>query len=154
MYEDDEMPVSRVTIPATAFYTNPAEKTKLHWFTFEIALSFQSALRDPALASLRARQRITEQQIATFCIRYAKHMQGVILRVLRGELPQVVMPYQPIEAIWPRLSEPELNTIQDHLAAAWEQQLQICGLCPTRCISDKESICVMFDDPDYTDAQV
>lgn len=145
------MPVSRVTIPMTEFYSMAAEKTKFNWFAYEIALSFQSALRNPKLAQLRKRQRITELTIATFSIIYAKHMQTVILKVMRGELPIVEMSYEPLELVWPQLNEADMNTLQEHLGYAWDGQLESCGTCPTRCISEKDYFCELFDDPYYLD---
>lgn len=140
---------SRVTISAKKFYNAPDQKTKLNWFTYEIALSFQSELHDPSLVAVCKRHKITEQQIATFCIHYAKHMKKVILSFLRGEIPLIEIPYEPVYAMWPSLSEDELIAIQDHLDKAWDTQLDSCVNCPSRCISEKERLCAMFDDPDY-----
>ena len=36
----------------------------------------------------------------------------------------------------------------DAISKAWDEQLSVCEICPTRCVSEKDAYCTMFEDKD------
>ena len=38
-----------------------------------------------------------------------------------------------------------MEKILDAIAEAWDEQLSVCEICPTRCVSEKDRYCTMFD---------
>ena len=50
-----------------------------------------------------------------------------------------------IEAYFPNLDDLSVDKILDSLAITWDELLAGCERCPTRCISEKDLHCDMFD---------
>ena len=42
-----------------------------------------------------------------------------------------------------------VDKILDSIGEAWNEQLDFCEICPTRCISEKDVFCTMFDDETF-----
>jgi hypothetical protein len=132
-------------IKPTSFYSRQREKTKLNWFLFELALSFESYI-SRHLGIKLIKYKIGEREIADFSIHLAREMKEIILQKLSGEIEEVYFSYEMVESYFPRIkSEQLIDEMLDVLASAWVFQLDACGSCPTRCITEKDSYCTMFD---------
>jgi hypothetical protein len=132
-------------IKPTSFYSGQREKTKLNWFLFELALNFESYI-SRHLAIKLIKYKIEEREIADFSIHLAREMKEIILQKLSGEIEDVYFSYEMIESYFPRIkSEKLIDEMLDVLAGAWVFQLDACGSCPTRCLTEKDHYCTMFD---------
>lgn len=137
-------------IKPTSFYSAEHEKTKLNWFCYEIALSFEFEIQRKLGEKLK-RYKIYEKDIADFSIYLAKLMKGIVLQQLSGEIETVYYSYEMVESYFPRLSGRMVDKMLDAIAKAWDEQLSVCGICPTRCLSEKGVYCTMFDEGPYGD---
>ena len=127
-------------IKPTSFYSNEQEKTKLNWFCYELALNFNLAIKRKAGKKLEKRYGIDEEEIANFSIYFAKEMKKIILQKLSGEIETVYFSYDLIEAYFPYLKDKMSNKIMDAIVEAWDGLLDICEICPTRCVTEKMNI--------------
>jgi uncharacterized Fe-S radical SAM superfamily protein PflX len=98
---------------------------------------------------LKRRYGIDEKEIADFSIYFAKKMKEIILQKLSGEIETVYFSYDLIEAYFPRFRDRMINKILDAVGEAWDEQLSICEICPTRCVTEKDEYCTMFDEGPY-----
>lgn len=135
-------------IKPTSFYSAEHEKTKLNWFCYELALSFELEITQNFEKQLR-RRRIHEADIAEFSIYFAKEMKTILLQQLSGEIKMIYFPHERVEAYFPLLSDRLVEKILDAIAEAWDEQLSVCEICPIRCVSEKDVYCTMFDDGPY-----
>ena len=132
------------------FFSNEADKIKLNWFLFEYALEVQSFIRrDGKLKTRLNRKGVDDKAIATFCIHYAKQMKSQVLDRVAGTIPNVCIGYEEIEALLPAVGDRLVDQILTKAADAWDSQVDACCTCATRCISEKDQRCTLFDDPDY-----
>ena len=74
--------------------------------------------------------------------------KSIILQKLSSRIDKVYFSYEMVESYFPKLSDRRVNKMLDVIAKAWGEQLSFCGICPTRCISEKDIYCTMFDDKD------
>jgi hypothetical protein len=95
------------------------------------------------------RKGVNENDIAQFCIHYARQMERPILDKNSGEVADMVLSYHPIEDFFPFAGDKLVGDFLTVVGEAWEGLLEMCGRCPTRCISEKEEKAPMFDDPSY-----
>jgi len=135
-------------ISPTDFFSSDSEKTKLNWFLFEYAAAIQSKT-GRSLRKRLEKKRVKEKDIAEFCIYYAKQIERPILDKLSGEAGDMVLSYHPIEEFFPFLSDKLVDDVLIVAGKSWEELLEMCARCPTRCISEKEEKVSMFDDPFY-----
>jgi hypothetical protein len=75
------------------FFSSDSEKTKLNWFLFEYAAAIQSKI-ERSLRKRLERKGVKENDIAEFCIYYAKQIEQPILDKLSGEAADMV--FSPI----------------------------------------------------------
>jgi len=138
----------RAKILPSDFFSKPSEKTKLNWFLFEYAFDIQSRIDRPLQKKLK-RKGIGEADIAEFCRHYAKEIKQPILDKLSGKAHDMVLSHEPIEEFFPSLNDKLINELLAVAAKAWEGLMEICVSCPNRCISEKDEIAPLFDDPYY-----
>ncbi|MEA2075608.1 MAG: hypothetical protein U9O85_07750 [Euryarchaeota archaeon] len=148
MEEDEEDKFGDDLIKPTSFYSAEHEKTKLNWFCYEIALSFEFEIKRKLGEKLK-RYKIYEKDIADFSVYFAKKMKGIVLQQLSGEIEKVYFSYEMVESYFPMLSDRMVNKMLDAIAKAWDEQLGVCEICPTRCVSEKDVYCTMFDEGPY-----
>jgi hypothetical protein len=135
-------------ISPSDFFSSDSEKTKLNWFFFEYAAEIQSKIGRSLRKRLK-RKGVNENDIAQFCIHYARQMERPILDKLSGEAADMVLSYHPIEDFFPFVGDKLVDDLLTVVGEAWEGLLEMCERCPTRCISEKEEKAPMFDDPMY-----
>ena len=76
-------------------------------------------------------------------------MKGPILDQLSGRTQNAYIGYEEIERFFPKIGDVLVDRLLTIVAKAWDSQLEMCVICPTRCISEKEAKAPMFDDPYY-----
>lgn len=130
------------------FYQGKAQKTKLRWFCYEIAMSFASAI-DRKLGKRLSKRRIYRKDICGFSIHAAEAMKQVVLKKLSGEIETVYFSYTMVDDYFPSLDDKTSDMILRVVYEAWDEQLAMCGMCPVRCISEKDAYCNMFDQGPY-----
>jgi hypothetical protein len=137
-----------VSIPPSDFYSRETEKTKFNWFLFEFASEFLSHLRP--LKKRLALKGIPDAAVAQFCVGYAKSLRQPILDRLAGKTAGVMLSYHEIERLLPQIDDRLLDDMLTAAATAWESLLELCVCCPSRCMTEKELLSPMFDDPFYS----
>lgn len=131
-------------INRTEFYSSDSEKTKLNWFLYELAMAFYDEVEKP-LKKMFKTKSISEADIAKFATRSALEMKGPVCDFTDGKIDHIEFGGYFFTEILPPLSAKNHNRLMDALAKAWDGHLAACGVCPTRCISEREKYCTMFD---------
>ena len=126
------------------FYENEAGKTKLNWFLYEVALEYQSFIESaPELKAYRKSHG--DRNIALFCAHYAKQMKQSVLERLEGKTDAVIIDEEYITDFYPEMRGKQLALLMEAAERAWDSHLSVCEACPTRCLSEKEQWCELFD---------
>jgi hypothetical protein len=131
-------------IKPESFYSSEKEKTKLNWFCYEVALSFHGALRD-----LADGLGLDGDLMANFATYLAREMKAVALQKLAGEIEAVYFSDEMVLSYLPGLADDAVDEVLEALSGAWDEQLGYCEVCPTRCITEKDAYCTMFDEGPY-----
>jgi len=132
-------------IKAEWFYVNEEGKTKLNWFLYEVALEYQEFIRNtPELKPYKKTHG--DRNVALFCTHFAKEMKKSLLERLEGKTDNTIIYEEYITDFYPGMPRKQVNLLLEAAGKAWGSQLSICETCPTRCISEKEEWCVLFDD--------
>jgi hypothetical protein len=132
------------------FFSRAEEKTKLNWYCFEYARGLEMLIRrDRRLCGHLRRKKIDDRAIADFCIHYAKKMRREVIDRVSGRTKNVRMGYEEIETYFPAIGDLLVDRLLTAAAKAWDLQTEACVVCPTRCISERNEIATMFDDPYY-----
>jgi hypothetical protein len=132
-------------IKSTSFYSSKKEKTKFNWFSYELSMAIFDRIKKSSGNLLRSDQ-IGDKELASFSIFFSKNMQDIILQKLAGKIETVYISPEMIELYFPDISNKLENKMLDAILKAWDEQLSICETCPTRCISEKDVYCTMFDE--------
>jgi len=132
-------------IKPTAFYSCESDKIKLNWFLYELAMAYYDDLEKP-LKKMFKTKGISEAEIAKLAIYVAQKFKGPICEFADGKIDQIEFQEDFFVDLLPPLSAKNYNRLIDALAKAWDGHLAICETCPTRCISEKDEYCTMFDD--------
>ena len=132
-------------IKPTSFYSNEREKTKLNWFCYEFAMAIYDNMKEDMGKQLK-KHKISDESLAEFSIYISKKMKGIILQKLSGEIETIYFSYKMIESYFPNLRDKLIDKMLDVVSKSWDELLSFCQICPTRCISEKDVYCPMFDD--------
>lgn len=132
-------------IKPTSFYSGESEKTKLNWFCYELSIEIYDNMKRRIGNRLR-RNKISDEALAEFSIDISKSMKDIILQKLLGTIKDVYFSHEMIERNFPNLDDRTINRMLDIIAKVWDKLLSVCELCPTRCISEKDAYCTMFND--------
>ncbi|MDO8872462.1 MAG: hypothetical protein Q7V05_07005 [Methanoregula sp.] len=132
-------------IKSTSFYSSKKEKIKFNWFSYELSMAVFDQIKKSSGNLLRSDQ-IGDKDLALFSIYFSKNMQNIILQKLAGKIDTVYISPEMIESYFPDISDKLGNKMLDAILKAWDEQLSFCETCPTRCISEKEVYCTMFDE--------
>jgi len=90
--------------------------------------------------------KISDETLAEFSIYISEKMKDIILQKLSGKIEKVYFSYEMVESYFLNLSDRLVNKMLDTISKAWDGQLNVCEICPTRCISEKDAYCTMFDE--------
>lgn len=72
-------------------------------------------------------------------------MKGIILQKLSGTINETYISFEIVESYFPNISDGLVNKVLDVISETWDKQLSFCEVCPTRCISEKDAYCTMFN---------
>lgn len=133
----------------TSFYTSESEKIKLNWFCYEFSMVIYDNLKNEIGPRLK-RHKISDEGLTEFSVYYAREMKNMILEQLSGKIEKICISYEPIESYFPRLGAGLINKMTDIISDSWDEMLSFCEVCPTRCVSEKDVYCTMFDDKLYS----
>ena len=134
-------------IKPTSFYSTESEKTKLNWFCYELSMSIYDDMRGNIGKQLK-KHKISDEGLAEFSIYIAMEMKDIILQKLSGRIEVVVISYELIESYFPKLNDRMVNKMLDVISKTWDMLLSFCEACPSRCISERDVYCTMFNDKD------
>ncbi len=132
------------------FFSNQNDKTKFNWFAFELACEIEQAV-PYKLKRYLSKRGYTKQTFNKSCIELASLLQGIVLKKLRNEIPDMQINYSEVEKAFPKLNDKTINRLLDCTAKAWDSLLGVCVSCPSACITNKDEYCTMFDDASYYD---
>jgi uncharacterized Fe-S radical SAM superfamily protein PflX len=132
-------------IKPTSFYSNECEKIKLNWFCYELSIEIYDNMKR-RIGNRLKRNKISDEALAEFSINISKGMKDIVLQKLSGRIKNVYFSHEMIERNFPDLDDRTINRMLDIVAEVWDEQLSVCEVCPTRCISEKDAYCTMFDD--------
>jgi len=119
-------------------------KIKLNWFLYEVAMEYYAhIMRCKALG--RYRKQNSEEEIAQYCAYYAKRMKKSVLDRLAGMTDATEIDEEYISDYYPKNSAKQNGLLLETACAAWDSLLSVCETCPTRCLSEKDRICELFD---------
>jgi hypothetical protein len=138
-------------IKPISFYSCETEKKKLNWFCYELSMGIYDGIRENHAKQLK-QQKIDDKSLAEFSIYISKKMKDIVLQKLAGKIDTVYFSYEMVESYFPTLSDGLVNKLLDAVSKAWDEQLSVCGICPTRCITEKDNYCTMFDEGPYQGA--
>lgn len=136
------------TIEPYHFFSSQNEKTKFNWFAFELACEIDRAV-PYNIKKYLSKKGYTRQTFNKSCIDLAKLLQGIVLKKLRNEIPNMEINYTEVVKAFPKLNDKKINKLLDCTAKAWDNLLGICVACPSACVSNKDDYCAMFDDKSY-----
>ena len=132
------------------FFSTDAEKTKLNWFLFEYAQECESFIQlNRRLRQSLTRKGLDDARIGELCVHYSKQMKQQILDKVEGRIPEIRIGYEPIESFLPEIGDGLVDQLLTVFAEAWKSQTDMCAICPTRCISERDRRAPMFDEPGY-----
>jgi hypothetical protein len=134
-------------IKPTSFYSSESEKTKLNWFCYELSMSIYDDVRGDIGKQLK-KHKISDEALAEFAIYVSKEMKDIILQKLSSRIDVVHLSYEMIECYFPKLNDRMVNKMLDVISKTWDRLLSFCEVCPSRCISEKDAYCTMFNDKD------
>ena len=135
-------------IKPTSFYSSESEKIKLNWFCYELSIRIYDEIKE-SLGERLKKYKIDDESLAEFSIYIAKKMKDIILQKLSGRIEMVYFSYEMVESYFPNFSDSVVNKMLDAISKAWDELLSVCEICPTRCISEKDAYCTMFDEGPY-----
>jgi len=135
-------------IKPTSFYSCKREKIKLNWFCYELAMGIYDEIAETHKKQLK-KHKIDQGILANFSIYMSKKMKGIILQQLSGEIEHVYFSHEMIESYFPNFDNKLINKILDTIEKAWDELLGGYVICPTRCISEKDAHCTLFDEENF-----
>jgi hypothetical protein len=142
---NDEMEID--PIKPQYFYSNEAEKIKLNWFCYEYAFVLYKNLRESKKLK-KYRKENTKENIVQFCVYLSKEMKNSIHQKLGGITEEIVFYEEYVEEYYPKNTRAENYLLLTEATKAWEEMLSDCVTCPTRCISEMNEKCILFDELD------
>jgi len=134
-------------IKPTSFYSSECEKTKLNWFCYEFSVSIYDDMKEDIGKRLK-KHKIRDEVLAEFSIYISAKMKDIIIQKLSGRIDKIYFSYEMVESYFPNLDDEFINKMLDSISKTWDEQLSFCEMCLTRCISERDAYCTMFNDKD------
>jgi uncharacterized Fe-S radical SAM superfamily protein PflX len=136
----------KTQVQASWFYMDESEKIKFNWFLYEYACTLFDHIKHSkkkVLTSWKAQR--TEEQIAEFCAYFSKRMRQSILNRLAGKTEATEGDEEYICDYCHTNTRRENIAILEAVETAWDELLEICVVCPSRCLSDRYMRSELFD---------
>jgi hypothetical protein len=134
-------------IKPTSFYSSECEKTKLNWFCYEFSVSMYDDMKEDIGKRLK-KHKIRDEVLAEFSIYISAKMKDIIIQKLSGRIDKIYFSCEMVESYFPNLDDEFINKMLDSISKTWDEQLSFCETCLTRCISERDAYCTMFNDKD------
>lgn len=133
-------------VQASWFYLNASEKIKFNWFLYEYACHLFEEIKDSRTKVLRQwKAQRSEKQIAEFCAYFAKRMRKSALDRLAGITEETEGDEEYLCDYCHTNTHRENMALLDAAGKAWEELLDVCVVCPNRCVSERYERCAFFD---------
>jgi hypothetical protein len=131
-------------VEATSFYQDAGDKIKLNWFCYEYANNIYLFIqRSKGLA--RYVKEHPAEDVAAFCLYFAKRMKKSIHEMQVGETEGVLFHTRYVFEFYPTIPEKQIVALCRAGMDAWDDQMAACSGCPNRCLADGYDLCAMFD---------
>jgi hypothetical protein len=128
------------------FCKSEEEKTKLNWFCYEYAYRLYDQIRNNFQLRKFCEQK-GQRSITMFCVHFSKEMKKTIADYFeRPEGQRRGIEYSYVDSFYPRISIKMTNRLVKMAEEAWNDHMFFCVDCSTRCISEKDEYCELFDD--------
>jgi hypothetical protein len=126
------------------FYQDDADKIKMNWLCYEYANNLYRAINSsPKLSKYRAQHK--PDQIADFCIYYAKRMRKSVYDRSIGKSDGVKVSVQYIYEYKPGCLAKQAQALIEAAEDAWDEIIRGCTICPNRCLFEWFELTPMFD---------
>jgi len=133
-------------VQASWFYMFESEKVKLNWFLYEYACTLFDHIKHTRKKALtKWKSQRSEEQLAEFCAYFSKRMRQSVLNRLSGLTEETEGDEEYICDYCHTNTHLENVAILDAADKAWEKLLDICVVCPNRCVSERYERCEFFD---------
>jgi hypothetical protein len=137
---------SEELIPTSWFWKEEDDKIKLHWLLYEFACGFFEHLdRNSTKRIIDWKAKRTDEQIAEFCAYYAKRMKPSIVELLETDSESFLGYTEYLTDYLHDNTLRENESISKVSASAWDNLLEVCIVCPVRCLDEPAEHCDLFD---------
>jgi len=131
-------------VKAERFYQDDGDKIKLNWFCYEYANNLYRAIETSVkLTGYRAKHK--PDQIADFCLYYAKRMKKSIYNSSAGKTNGVEVSNRYIYEYNPECPKKLAQALVEAAEVAWDETLLGCSICGNRCVFEWFELTPMFD---------
>jgi len=133
-------------IQSSWFYMYDIEKCKFNWFLYEYACTLYDHIkRSKDGILIRWRSKYTNKQLADYCAYFSKRMRQSVFRQLDGHTETIYCDEDYAFDYCHADSAEEILALLEAARLAWDELLEICVVCPERCITEREVPSVFFD---------
>lgn len=134
-------------IKASWFCMCGNEKTKMNWFLFEYACKVYDHIGESRKKTVRKwKARWSDERIAEFCAYFAKRMrQNIYSEPVSNPEEDITTADEFIRDYCHSNTRRETEDLVDVCEAAWLELIRSCSVCPTRCLSEMNGYCELFD---------
>ena len=135
-----------IPVKSNWFYIHESERTKLAWFLYEYACTLYVHMKGSSSEVLqRWISKRSNKQLAEFCAYLSKRVKQSVYDILDELLVVTVGKEDYIFDLCHTNTAAEIGAIHDVMESSWDELLAVCEICPTRCISERDEYCTLFD---------
>jgi len=131
-------------VKAEKFYQDAGDKIKLNWFCYEYANNLYMAIRESDDLS-KFRGRRSQEDIAAFCLYFAKRMRKSIYDMQTGKTEGIAFRDSYVFTFYAKINQMQADLLLKAAISAWDEQLSTCGNCSSKCLTEGFELCAMFD---------
>jgi len=136
-------------VAAHHFYKDDGDKILQNWFLYEYANILHSKIMEaPKLASYRKKHG--SDNIAAFCVYFAKRLRRSIAHVYEKRASGVMIEAQYIYEFYPGNPHTQTQRLLEGAGAAWTEHVRSCAVCPNQCLAEGFERTDMFDSLEET----
>ena len=133
-------------IQSSWFYLHDIEKCKFNWFLYEYACTLYDHIKRSRNETLsRWRTKLTNKKFAWFCAYFSKRMRQAAFKQLEGYTEILYVDEDIVRDYCHEDTFEEVTALLDAARLAWDELLEICEICPERCIIECEEPSRFFD---------
>jgi len=136
-------------IQSSWFYMYDIEKCKFNWFLYEYACTLYDHIKRSGNETLsRWRSKRTNKQLAWYCGYFSKRMRQDVFAQLDGRTETIYVNEDFVFDYCHDDTAEEILALLEAARSSWDELLEICEICPERCISEREEPSMFFDRTD------